>query len=140
MTVSDLLTDSPAALVQGAYGMSPSMQRYMKAQAVASGNDLGLMNEMNKICMEINPKHPIVKELNRMVTEKKDDKATEDYATLLFDIAGMTSGYDMEDMAGFAKRVMGLMTSELVAEESETEEAESTEADEIQTAEVEVVE
>ena len=30
--VSTRLTDSPAALVQGAYGMSPTMQRYMKAQ------------------------------------------------------------------------------------------------------------
>jgi molecular chaperone HtpG len=140
VTVSDLLTDSPAALVQGAYGMSPSMQRYMKAQAVASGNDLGAMSEFNKVCMEINPKHPIVKELNRMVTEKKDDKATEDYAKLLFDVAGMTSGYDMEDMAGFAKRVMSLMTTEIVAEESEAIEPESTETDEVQTAEVEVVE
>ena len=90
--------------------------------------------------MEINPKHPIVKELNRMVTEKKDDKATEDYAKLLFDVAGMTSGYDMEDMAGFAKRVMSLMTTEIVAEESEAIEPESTETDEVQTAEVEVVE
>jgi len=32
VAVSSRLTDSPAALVQGAYGMSPTMQRYMKAQ------------------------------------------------------------------------------------------------------------
>merc|ERR1712238_488216 len=70
VTVSDLLTDSPAALVQGAYGMSPSMQRYMKAQTVASGQELG----------------------------------------------GMTSGYDIEDMAGFSKRVMGLMSSKPVVD------------------------
>eukprot|EP00429_Kryptoperidinium_foliaceum_P001288 CAMPEP_0176016820 /NCGR_PEP_ID=MMETSP0120_2-20121206/8047_1 /TAXON_ID=160619 /ORGANISM="Kryptoperidinium foliaceum, Strain CCMP 1326" /LENGTH=736 /DNA_ID=CAMNT_0017349827 /DNA_START=9 /DNA_END=2216 /DNA_ORIENTATION=+ len=112
VTVSDLLMDSPAALVQGAYGMSPSMQRYMRAQAVASGADLGNMDEMNKVCMEINPKHPIVKDLNRMVKENKEDKSTENYARLLFDVAGMTSGYDVEDMSGFAKRVMGLMTTE----------------------------
>ena len=30
--ISTRLTDSPSALVQGAYGMSPTMQRYMKAQ------------------------------------------------------------------------------------------------------------
>ena len=39
VTVSTLLTDSPAALVQGAYGVSPTMQRYMRAQSVASGGD-----------------------------------------------------------------------------------------------------
>jgi heat shock protein beta len=140
VTVSDLLTDSPAALVQGAYGMSPSMQRYMKAQAVASGNDLGAMAEMNKVCMEINPKHPIVKELNRMVKGNKDDKVTEDYAKLLFDVAGMTSGYDVEDMSGFAKRVMNLMTADAVAEEEGITEELSNEEDEVQAAEVEVVE
>jgi len=110
VTVSDLLTDSPAALVQGAYGMSPSMQRYMKAQTVASGQELGGMDSMNKVCMEINPNHPIVKDLTRKVKEDKAGQEAEDFARLLFDVAGMTSGYDIEDMASFAKRVMGLMS------------------------------
>mmetsp|Transcript_45741 Transcript_45741/g.50985 ORF Transcript_45741/g.50985 Transcript_45741/m.50985 type:complete len:820 (+) Transcript_45741:115-2574(+) len=113
VTVSDLLTDSPAALVQGAYGMSPSMQRYMKAQTVASGQELGGLDSMNKVCMEINPNHPIVKDLNRMV---KAGEESEDFANLIFDVAGMTSGYDIEDMAGFSKRVMGLMSSKPVVD------------------------
>merc|ERR1712085_54734 len=113
VTVSDLLTDSPAALVQGAYGMSPSMQRYMKAQTVASGQELSGLDSMNKVCMEINPNHPIVKDLNRMV---KAGEESEDFANLIFDVAGMTSGYDIEDMAGFSKRVMGLMSSKPVVD------------------------
>merc|ERR1712176_767373 len=133
VTVSDLLTDSPAALVQGAYGMSPSMQRYMKAQTVASGQELGGLDSMNKVCMEINANHPFVKDLARMVKENKASQEAEDFARLLFDVAGMTSGYDIEDMAGFAKRVMGLMspetgsTTEAVAENVEEK---VTEADE----------
>lgn len=135
VSVSDLLTDSPAALVQGAYGMSPSMQRYMKAQTVASGQDLGNLDSLNKVCMEINPKHPIIKDLNRMVEENKEGKEAEDYAKLLFDVAGMTSGYDIEDMSGFAKRVMGLMASQdadsaldaVVENEVKTEEKKSIE-------------
>lgn len=116
VTVSDLLTDSPAALVQGAYGMSPSMQRYMKAQTVASGQELSGLDSMNKVCMEINPTHPIVKDLGRMVKEDRVGQQTEDYARLLFDVASMTSGYDIDDMGGFAKRVMGLMTTQAVAD------------------------
>jgi HSP90 family molecular chaperone len=112
VTVSDLLTNSPAALVQGAYGMSPSMQRYMKAQTVASGQELGGMDSMNKVCMEINPNHPIVKDLTRKVKEDKAGQEAEDFARLLFDVAGMTSGYDIQDMGLFAKRVMGLMSPE----------------------------
>ena len=108
VTVSNLLVDSPAALVQGAYGMSPTMQRYMRAQTVASGNDMGL-NNMNQAVMEINPKHPIVKDLERMVEEQKEAKETEDYALLMYDVASMTSGYDVGDMGSFAKRVMTMM-------------------------------
>ena len=134
VTVSDLLTDSPAALVQGAYGMSPSMQRYMKAQTVASGQELGGMDSMNKVCMEINPNHPIVKDLAKKVKEDKAGQEAEDFARLLFDVAGMTSGYDIEDMASFAKRVMGLMSpdttggpTDAVVEKTEETPAESEE-------------
>lgn len=161
VSVSDLLTDSPAALVQGAYGMSPSMQRYMRAQNVASGIDASALDSMNKVCMEINPKHPIVKDLSRMIKEDKESKTTEDYAKLLFDVAGMTSGYDIDDMSSFAKRVMGLMSTgaddvavadaEVVAEKVEDQadevpaaevvaEKEDDPADDAPAAEVEVIE
>jgi molecular chaperone HtpG len=147
VSVSDLLTNSPAALVQGAYGMSPSMQRYMRAQSVASGVDASALNSMNKVCMEINPKHPIIKDLNRMIKEDKESKATEDFAKLLFDVAGMTSGYDIDDMSSFAKRVMGLMSTEVSYDSEEkvpdaevvAEKKEEPEED-APAAEVEVVE
>jgi len=138
VTVSDLLTDSPAALVQGAYGMSPSMQRYMRAQAVASGSEVGDIDNMNKVCMEINPNHPIVKDLDGMIKADKESKATEDFALLLFDVAGMTSGYDVEDTSSFAKRVMGLMSGESTHTVEEAQVVE--EEDESPTVEAEIVE
>jgi molecular chaperone HtpG len=143
VSVSDLLTDSPAALVQGAYGMSPSMQRYMRAQSVASGLDVSALDSMNKVCMEINPKHPIVEDLNRMIKADKESKTTEDYAKLLFDVAGMTSGYDMDDMSSFAKRVMGLMSSRVesaIPDPEILDKENDEEGDEAPAAEVEVVE
>jgi molecular chaperone HtpG len=108
VVVTDLLTDSPAALVQGAYGMSPTMQRYMKAQAVASGSPAGA-GAMNKAVLEVNPYHPIVKDLDRMVKDDKESKELSDFALLMYDVAAMTSGYDLEDTKSFASRVMGLM-------------------------------
>jgi HSP90 family molecular chaperone len=148
VTVSDLLTNSPAALVQGAYGMSPSMQRYMRAQTVASGEGIGGLDSMNKVCMEINPNHPIVKDLNRMVKADKESKKTEDYARLLFDVAGMTSGYDVDDMSSFASRVMGLMSSQgvetvpdaVIVSEDKQEEQKGKDDDDEKSTEVEVVE
>jgi molecular chaperone HtpG len=148
VTVSDLLSNSPAALVQGAYGMSPSMQRYMKAQAVGTGQDIGGLDSFNKVCMEINPNHPIIKDLSTMIKNDKESKKTEDYAKLLFDVAGMTSGYDVNDMSSFAKRVMSLMApgaaetvsdSETVGEIIESE-SDAKEEDASEEVTVEVVE
>lgn len=144
VTVSDLLTDSPAALVQGAYGMSPSMQRYMRAQAVAAGSEVGDLDSMNKVVMEINPNHPIVKDLDKMVKGDKESEATKDYAMLLFDVAGLTSGYEVDDMSSFAKRVMGLMSSGTIEAIPDAEVVDETTPDDddedTPVAEVEVIE
>ncbi|GAX12772.1 hypothetical protein FisN_15Hh251 [Fistulifera solaris] len=113
--VSNLLTNSPAALVQGAYGMSPTMQRYMRAQAVSSGGDINGIDAMNKAVLEINPNHPIVQDLDRMVKGDKDSEELKNFALLMYDVASMTSGYDVSDMKSFASRVMRLMNEKVVS-------------------------
>lgn len=111
VSLTTLLTNSPAALVQGAYGMSPTMQKYMKAQTVAAGgNDGGVPGSMNQAVLEINPTHPIVQDLDRMVKTNKDSEETQNFAVLLYDVAGMTSGYEIGDTKDFATRVMTLMS------------------------------
>merc|ERR1712125_2889 len=137
VAVSTLLTNSPAALVQGAYGMSPTMQRYMRAQSVAQGAE---MNEnMNQAVLEINPNHPIIQDLDKMVKGAQDDEETKNFAMLVYDVASMTSGYEVADAGDFAKRVMSLMSSktgssgvvqegEVVVEESPKEQDDGPEA------------
>eukprot|EP00979_Chaetoceros_neogracilis_P012012 scaffold3074_cov280-Chaetoceros_neogracile.AAC.27 len=110
VTVSTLLTDSPAALVQGAYGVSPTMQRYMKAQSVASGGADGNLDSMNQAVLEINPKHSIVQDLQKMVNSDKDSEETRNFALLMYDVASMTGGYEVQDASAFAKRVMSMMS------------------------------
>lgn len=68
---------------------------------------------MNRAIMEINPNHPIVKDLERMVKGNKESKETEEYALLMYDVASMTSGYDVSDMGSFAKRVMNMMAGKI---------------------------
>lgn len=133
VVVSDLLSESPAVILQGEYGMSPTMQRYMKTQSVASGNALGGINSMNQAIMEINPTHPIVEQLDAMVKTNKESVETKEFATLLFDVASMTSGYEVEDPGNFAKRVMSLMT--LKAEKNGVKEAEVVEKKEVEVLE-----
>jgi HSP90 family molecular chaperone len=114
------------------------MQRYMRAQAVAWGTAIGDLDNMNKVCMEINPNHPIVKALDRMI--KADKKGTEDFGLLLFDVTGrITSGYDIKHMSSFANRVMGLMSEQAGDKVPEAEVVEKEE-DVQQALEVEVIE
>lgn len=111
VVVTSLLTESPSALVQGAYGMSPTMQKYMKAQSVAMGDgNVPGMESMNQAVLEVNPNHPILQDLDRMVKTDKESEETETFANLIYDVASMTSGYEVKDISDFAKRVMSLMT------------------------------
>merc|ERR1712151_644730 len=61
--VSARLTDSPSVLIQAEWGMSPTMQRYMRAQASARGEDKMQLGMMNQAILEINAEHPIIKKL-----------------------------------------------------------------------------
>merc|ERR1712066_716986 len=87
-----------------------SMQRYMKAQSVAAGSDATGSNMINKAILEINPNHPIVQDLENMVEKKLNNSKTKNFSMLLYDVARITSGYEISDSGEFAKRVMSLMT------------------------------
>merc|ERR1711871_1273220 len=65
--ISSRLGKSPAVLVTSQYGYSANMERIMKAQAFAD-NQRG-QYLLSKKTMEINPRHPIVSELNKRVSE-----------------------------------------------------------------------
>ena len=147
VAISDLLTNSPAALVQAAYGMSPSMQRYMRAQAVAAGNKddaMGNFGRNSQAVLEINPNHPIVQDLDRMLKEQSNEsKECERFALLLYDVAALTSGYDVDNVKSFAQRVMKLMdptvdddTNEEEATVSETSASTTVETEEVMEEDV----
>jgi len=107
--VSSRLTASPSALVQPQWGMSPQMQRFMKAQAAAAGND-DMMGGMGMSPnLEINPTHPVVLKLKDMVASGASTAAAEQYAQLLHEVAVVSSGYEIADPGAFAKRITALM-------------------------------
>jgi HSP90 family molecular chaperone len=123
--VSTRLTSSPSALVQPQWGMSPQMQRFMKAQAAAAGSEdmMGGMGGMANL--EINPTHSAVKALQQKVADEKDAAATRDFAELLYDVAAVSSGYEVKDPAAFAKRVVKLMSGDDAGDDEEPTPAEA---------------
>jgi molecular chaperone HtpG len=89
--VTDRLTDSPSCLVSDEGEISGTLERLLK-QAGQKAPD-------RTPILEINPSHPLVA---RMKTETADDAG---WARLLFDQALLAEGGQLEDPAGFVKRL-----------------------------------
>ncbi len=76
-TISQRLSTSPCALVASSFGWSGNMERIMKSQAYAKAKDPTQDFYANqKKTLEINPRHPVIKELLKRVevtimTDKK---------------------------------------------------------------------
>ena len=95
--VTHRLTDSPACLVSDEHGMSTHLERLLKAAGQAVPNARPIL--------EINPTHPIVQRLK----EEADEARFADWSHILFDQATLAEGGQLEDPAGFVRRLNELM-------------------------------
>ncbi len=93
--VTHRLTDSPACLVADEHDIGANMARMLKAA--------GQKMPSTRPILEINPNHPVV---NRL---KEEEKYFDDWAAVLFDQALLAEGGQLDDPAGFVKRVNHLM-------------------------------
>jgi len=103
--ISGRLTDSPAVLVAGEFGMSLRMGRILK--------QAGQTNPFATLpVLEVNPKHPLIERLN----QTHDDAAFADLANLLYEQAMLAEGGELEDPASFVRRVNKLIVEGLAAQ------------------------
>ena len=103
VTVSQRVETTPSVIVTSMYGQSANMERIMKAQTFANTDRINQMGSQRT--MELNPRHPIVAELNSLVQEKPDDEATSDLAWLLYDTSLVASGFQQEDPDVYSERM-----------------------------------
>jgi molecular chaperone HtpG len=102
--VSGRLTESPAVLVAGEFGMSLRMGRILK--------QAGQSNPFATLpILELNPKHPLVERLNATA----DEAAFSDLAHVLYDQAMLSEGGELDDPAVFVQRVNKLIVEGLAA-------------------------
>lgn len=84
-SVSERLTDSPCALVAGMFGWTGNMERLAMANAHQKMEDPQREYYMKqKKNLEINPKHPIIKDLLRRVKDDQEDQKAKDIAVMMF--------------------------------------------------------
>lgn len=91
------LTESPACLVADEHDMTAHLQRMLKAA--------GQKVPASKPILEINTRHPLVQRLQA----ETDDSRFGDLAAVLFDQSLLAEGGQLEDPAGFVKRLNQLM-------------------------------
>jgi molecular chaperone HtpG len=96
--VSGRLTESPAVLIAGEFGMSLRMNRILK--------QAGQTNPFATLpILELNPKHPLIERLK--ATE--DEAGFADLAHVLYDQAMLAEGGELEDPVRFVQRVNKLL-------------------------------
>jgi len=93
--ITHRLTDSPSCLVADEHDLSGNLARMLKAA--------GQKAPEVKPILEINPHHPAVQRL------KYEEARFDDWANLLFEQAQLAEGGQLEDPAGFVKRINDLM-------------------------------
>ena len=94
--LSTRLADSPACLVATQYGMSPAMERMMRAMNKDAPKE--------KRILELNGTHPLVKKIQGL-----EGDAQKDAIELLYDQALIAEGSPVADPARFGKLLVSLM-------------------------------
>jgi heat shock protein beta len=117
VTVSQRVEATPCVIVTGAYGNTANMERIMRAQTFADPTAMQQMSASRTL--ELNPRHPIIVELNKLVEASPDDEATKDLAWLMYDTALLSSGFNQQDTELFSARMHRTIAKSLNLESME---------------------
>ncbi len=99
--LTNRLTDSPACLVTDENGLSPHLERILRA----NGQEV----PAQKRILELNAEHAVVKNLQALATDENKAGEIKQWGSLLFDQALLAEGTMPEDPAAFARSVTELM-------------------------------
>lgn len=137
VTISNKLEDDPLFILTSQYGFSATMEKVNRAQAFQN-QDKTQSYMLAKKTLELNPHHSVTKEMLAKIKEAADDqlpKETEDLASLLYSMALLNSGFNIDDPTKFTGTLQRLINvgfgldREEAIEEIEVEIDEDEEAD-----------
>ncbi|KAI4357947.1 hypothetical protein L6164_001861 [Bauhinia variegata] len=141
--VSKRLSSSPCVLVSGKFGWSANMERLMKAQALGDTSSLEFMR--GRRILEVNPDHPIIKDLNAACKNASDSDDAKRAVDLLYDTALISSGFTPDSPAELGNKIYEMMALALGGRWGRSEEegpgsSAEPDANTVEASEPEVVE
>merc|ERR1712117_796200 len=135
--ISERLDKSPCALITSRFGWTANMQRIISSQTHSKSQDMQRDYYLNqKKALEINPRHPLIKELLRRVEDNPADTSAKEMAIMMFNTATLRSGFALKDTVSFAEQIeimmrksLGVDLDEQIEEEEEITDEEPPEDD-----------
>jgi molecular chaperone HtpG len=100
--VTNRLKDSAVCLVSDEHAMSASMERLLQRMQ----RDKAMPS---KRILEINPQHPLIQAMEKLLAKDGSDARLEKYARLLYDQAVILEGSKVKDPLVFAQRLNDLL-------------------------------
>merc|ERR1712232_468569 len=119
VSISERLLSTPAIVSSSSFGHSANMERIMRAQAYAHGQEDYSMRTMK--VFEINPRHPFIVKLLEGVPEEDADSVVvdpevEEAAWTLYEMALLNGGFPLEHPQAHSKRMMKFIQKNLGVE------------------------
>ncbi|KAG4073141.1 hypothetical protein HA402_002530 [Bradysia odoriphaga] len=112
--ISERLSSSPCALVAGMFGWTGNMERLALSNAHQKSDDAQRSYYLSqKKTLEINPRHPLIRELLRRVEADDNDATAKDMALMMFRTATLRSGYMLQETSDFADSIEKMMRQTL---------------------------
>jgi HSP90 family molecular chaperone len=113
VTISNKLDDDPVFILTSQYGYSATMEKINRAQAFAN-QEKAASYMLAKKTLELNPHHPVIKELLQRVKQaqaagEEVDADVAEYGTLLYNMGLLNSGFLIEDPSSFIQPLQKLL-------------------------------
>ncbi|BAT82857.1 hypothetical protein LR48_Vigan07g277900 [Vigna angularis] len=126
--ISNRLDNTPCVVVTSKYGWSANMERIMQSQTLSDASKQAYMR--GKRVLEINPRHPIIKELRERVVKNPEDEGVKQTAQLMYQTALFESGFNLDDPKDFTSRIYDSVKSSMnISPDATVEEEDDTEAE-----------
>ena len=122
VVASTKLRTSPAAVTVNEHGLTSSMERLVRGQTLRLQEQQQLLEQVRRTptrVLELNPQHPLVREMARRVNNGDTDARLRRAAKMLYHTALATSGYEDDEPADLAATAYSLLEDDLGVTQNE---------------------